>query len=95
MLTLDSCVAHQMNTHGSVLGKEAVVVLPEQGEIKVLNEVGARMWELIDGQRALRDIAAIIAAEYAVTLEIAQADTIEFVTEMIGKGILQEVSSLS
>ena len=35
---------------------QAVVVLPDEAEVNVLNEVGARVWELIDGVRSVESI---------------------------------------
>ena len=46
--------------------------------IYTLNETGARIWELIDGQHTLREIRDIIAQEYEVTPEEAEADLAEF-----------------
>ena len=46
--------------------------------IYTLNETGSRIWELIDGQHTLREIRDIIAQEYEVTPEEAEADLAEF-----------------
>ena len=35
---------------GRIVDREAVIVLPQKGKVKVLNEVGAAIWDLIDGQ---------------------------------------------
>jgi len=67
---------------------ETVLVLPERGQVKVLNEVGARVWALVDGSR---DIAAIIDAvcdEYEVERERAEADTLIFVADLEAKGLV-------
>ena len=50
---------------GRQLEGEAVVVLPEHGRVKVLNEVGARVWALADGSRTVAEIVEILAGEYA------------------------------
>lgn len=92
MITLDSHPAHQASTQGRLLDAEAVVVLPEKGEIKVLNEVGARIWALADGSRSVREIAILISTEYAVSSAEAEADTLAFVNDMIAKGIFQVIS---
>ncbi len=36
----------------------------EMGSIYILNEVGARIWELMDGKRALAEIMDVIRVEY-------------------------------
>jgi hypothetical protein len=47
--------------------------------IYTLNETGARIWGLIDGQRTLREIRDVIVQEYDVTPQQAEADVAEFV----------------
>lgn len=89
MLTIDSYPVHTEKTQGRLLENEAVVVLPEQGKIKVLNEVGARIWSLADGQRSVREIAAQISAEYNIPEADAETDALEFIGQMLVKGVLQ------
>jgi hypothetical protein len=48
--------------------------------IYTLNETGAHIWRLIDGQRTLRDIRDAIVQEYDVTPDQAEADLAEFVS---------------
>ena len=67
---------------------EAVLVLPEQGQVKVLNPVGASIWALADGSRTVREIAAALCAEYAVERAEAEADALAFVSRLEAKGIL-------
>lgn len=67
---------------------EAVLLLPEQGQVKVLNEVGARIWQLVDGSRSAVQIAAQISAEYDVSPAEAEADTLAFLQELAERGVL-------
>lgn len=67
---------------------EAVLVLPFSGQVKVLNEVAARIWQLADGRRSVRGIAAQISAEYQVTLEQAEVDTLAFIADLAKRGVL-------
>ncbi len=73
---------------GRKVSEEAVIVLADRGEVKVLNEVGGRIWALADGSRTIGEIAAIISKEYNVTDSIAQADTIEFIHLLVDKDVL-------
>jgi len=86
--TLDSYPAPNPNVRGRVIENEAVLVLPDRGQVKVLNQVGASIWQLADGTRTVREIAAVICAEYAVEQAEAEADTLAFVAELEGKGII-------
>ncbi len=89
MLTLDSYLVPKANIVGRVVDEnEAVLVLPEKGKIKVLNEVGASIWGMIDGTRNVRDIATLICAKYEVDQAGAEADTLDFVTELVQQDII-------
>lgn len=88
MLKLDTRPAPNPTVVGRVVEGEAVLVLPQQGEVKVLNEVGARIWELIDGSRTIREIVDIICDEYAVEEEQAESDTLAFIAELESKSII-------
>ncbi len=89
-LTLDSYPVVEKSVRGRQLDGEAVVVLPEQGEVKVLNEVGALIWSLADGRHSVRQIAAAVAEAYEVTLDEAAADTLEFLVELQRKKIIED-----
>jgi hypothetical protein len=73
---------------GRVIADEAVIVLPEQGQVKVLNEVGARVWELVNGQRTIGDIINIICQEYDVLPDQADVDIVEFFYQLEQKNII-------
>lgn len=65
-----------------MLPDEAVLVLPLQGKVEVLNAVGARIWQLLDGKRSLGEIAQILSMEYDVAAEQAQADAHQFLLHL-------------
>lgn len=89
MLTLDSFPQPAPGVVGRLVDDEAVLVLPERGQVKVVNQVGARIWELLDGRRSVREIAAQICAEYQVDLSQAEADTLEFLAALEARGAVQ------
>jgi hypothetical protein len=78
-----------VTARGRLLDQEAVIVLPDKGEVKVLNEVGARIWALADGSRSVREIAAEIARQYDVSAVQAEADTLEFLRELREKALIE------
>ncbi len=87
-LTLNSYPAPAEHVRGRRLEHEAVVVLPDKGEVKVLNEVGAQIWALADGSRSVREIIAALCTEYNVSPALAEADTLKFLTELQQKGLI-------
>lgn len=67
---------------------EAVIVLPESGQVGILNEVGTKVWELADGRRSLEEIVAAVVEEFEVTPEQARQDVDAFVRELVEKEML-------
>ncbi len=87
-LTLSSYPMPAEHVRGRCLEHEAVVVQPEKGEVKVLNEVGAQIWALADGSRSVRDIVAALCNTYDVPPAVAEADTLTFLAELQRKGLI-------
>ena len=87
MLTYQTIPTPKPDVIGQRMEDEAVIVTAASGTVKVLNDVGARIWELADGQRTISDIAVTIATEYEVGITQAQADTLAFVAELMRRGI--------
>jgi len=68
---------------------EATIVLPDGSYIQVLNETGSRIWDLLDGSRGVKAIAAVIAEEYDIAAEAAERDVREFVEELARHRMLE------
>ncbi len=88
MISLDTILSKNPNVVSRVIENEAVLLIPERGQVKVLNEVGSRILELVDGNRSIREISAIIYQEFEVDQVIAEQDTLEFITGILEKGIM-------
>ena len=73
-----------------VIDGEAMVVLPEKGEVKVLNNVGSRIWELMDGSATIEEISKIICMEYEVEEKNAISDVMDFLKELGDNGMLAQ-----
>jgi hypothetical protein len=68
-----------------------VVVLDLDGMVlRGLNRSGGRILRLIDGRATLAEIAAAIAAHYAIPAERALADLVAFAGSLLEKGVLEE-----
>jgi hypothetical protein len=88
MITLDMIPSPNPAVVSRVIKDEAVLVLPARGQVKVLNEVGARIWSLVDGKRTVGNIIATIEAEYAVSAEVALNDTSFFLDQLANREII-------
>ena len=75
-----------------IVDGEALIVLADLGQVNVLNPVGTRMWELMDGTRSVQQISDTICDEFDVAEDEAKRDLEEFVLQLIESNaiVLQE-----
>jgi hypothetical protein len=77
-------VAHEVQETGDV------VVFDEKGNrLLLLNDVGAAVWLLIDGQRSVRDIAAVIAETLPADAATVELDVRSFVESLLAAGVVE------
>jgi hypothetical protein len=88
MLSLNMIPLPNPEVVGRMIDNEAVLVLPGKGMIKVLNEVGGRIWTLIDGKQSVEAIAAKIHGEFKVSQSEAESDTLAFIQQLWDKEII-------
>jgi pyrroloquinoline quinone biosynthesis protein D len=82
------CPKHSEATASRIIDDEAVIVLPDEGTVEILNETGALIWQLSDGRRSVENIASLVASEFEVSDEEARSDVETFVNELVSKGIM-------
>ncbi|MEW6716776.1 MAG: PqqD family protein [Chloroflexota bacterium] len=87
-MTLESRPLCHPEVVGRVVEDEAVIVLPEKGQVKVLNAVGARIWSLLDGSRRVREVVEELCNEYDVTHAEMESDALAFLTELLEEGAI-------
>ena len=68
--------------------EELVLVLPQEGKVKVLNPVGAFVWKHIDGKRTLQSIADMLCREYEVSPSQAAQDVLDFAASLLERGLI-------
>jgi hypothetical protein len=57
--------------------------------IYTLNEVGATIWELIDGTTTVEEIVSAVTRGFEVDTEQARVDVLEFVTSLAQAGLIR------
>ncbi len=85
---LDAIPRRSQSVASRTLDGEAVLVHPERGKVTVLNGVGARLWELMDGQHTVAEIAQVVASEYEVSSVKAETDALAFCQDLAGRGLV-------
>lgn len=72
----------------TTLGDEAVILGGDAGQYFGLNQVGARIWELVQQPVRVAAICATVCDEYEVTAEQCERDVLELLNELHAKGLL-------
>ena len=69
-----------------------VLLSVDRGQYYSLEDVGTRAWELCDGSRTVGEMAALLAAEYAVAEHTVSADLVELLTELANEDLVEAVT---
>ncbi len=96
-LTLNTIVQKDSSIVSRRIADEVILVpiRHKVGEIDclyALNEVGARIWELIDGDRSLKELRNAIVEEFEVSETEAQEDLTVLIEQLKEIGAIQEVA---
>lgn len=70
---------------------ELFIVDPKAREMHQLNQVGAKIWDLLARPRSIQELADAIADEYDVALSTAQGDVVGFLEEMLGRKLVKVI----
>ncbi len=77
------------------IGDEVVVIKDDGLATHVLNKTAAFIWELLDGQREIDNIAATLCERFDVPLEEARADVRETIEKLTLVGIVNQPDETS
>ena len=73
---------------------QAVIALSDQAQIMILNEVGTRVWNLIDGRRNFEELVALVTGqivdsnEYEAVPSDLSADIEQFLEDIAARGMI-------
>jgi hypothetical protein len=81
-------VVTQEMPSAEALKSEAVLILPRQAQIKVLNEVAAFVWKRLDGKRSVEELISLVTEEYDVSGETARRDVTAFLESLAERGMI-------
>jgi hypothetical protein len=87
MVNLKSVPSRSSSVVTRKTGSEYVLVpvtnnIADMNSVYTLNEPGAFLWELIDGENNIEDMIEALIREYDIDEETATADVFEFINEM-------------
>lgn len=87
MKGLQSILSHSPSIVTRKTGNEYVLVpvtnnIADMNSVYTLNETGAFIWELIDGEKTIGDIIEAMTSEYDISTEEAEKDVFEFIENL-------------
>jgi hypothetical protein len=85
---VSSIVAVSSNQVSTTLGNEAVILGADAGQYFGLNEVGARIWELVQQPVRVSAICEAVCAEYEVAPDECERDVVALLNELSRNGLL-------
>jgi hypothetical protein len=96
--TLSCIYQHDPSIVSRLIAGETILVpirrnVGDLESIYTLNETGARVWGLIDGQRSLAEVIQQIVFEFDIDEVQASDDVIELTENLIGVGALITINS--
>ena len=71
-----------------VVADEALLINLASGDYYSLDSVGTKVWESIDGQRTIEDLANLICEEYNADKGQVVADVLRLVEHLADEGLL-------
>jgi hypothetical protein len=69
--------------------REVVILSSDNKRMHVLNDVGSRIWTLLDGEHRKEDILRVIFHEYEATENEMETDISEYLSELRQLNLLE------
>ena len=73
----------------SDLGGESVILHMKTGVYHGLNEVGARVWDLIEKPKTVKEIKQVLLEEYEVEADVCTDDLFSLLNELKTAGLIK------
>ena len=95
MNTLETCFVKEKDLVTRDIAGESIIV-PIKGHVGdlegvfTLNEVGAVIWRLMDGQKTVRQLMEAVRDEYEVEAEVAEKDVADFLRCLEDAGLISQ-----
>ena len=93
-ITLDTICAPSEDVVAREIEGEIIIVPLVAGigdaddELYTLNETGRAIWQQLDGQRTMGEVAAALMQDFEASQAELEADVLGFADEMVRRGIL-------
>ncbi len=83
-----SIIQHADNVISRVIEDETILVMAQQGQVKVVNEIGGLIWQLSEQRISVSEIVEAIVSEYRVEYQVAMKDAQDYIHVLVDLGAL-------
>ncbi len=73
-----------------IVENEAVILNLDNGMYYSLNEIGTRVWQMVDTGKSSADIVKTLLQEYSVKPEILEKDVEAIITELLQEKLIKK-----
>ncbi|MBL6938498.1 MAG: PqqD family protein [Alphaproteobacteria bacterium] len=87
-VTLDTMLRRDAGIYYAAIGSEGVMLNVNAGLYHGLNDVGVRIWELLETPQTAAQIRDRLVDEFEVERQVCQAAVLDFVGELLERGII-------
>lgn len=88
-INLTSTVVAVADQLWTKLDNEAVLLDQKRGTYYGLNEVGARIWELLERPRRVEEIRDVLVGEYEVEVDRCNGDLMALLQNLLNRGLIE------
>ena len=89
MISMNTVVVVGEQQVSSDLGGEVAILNLKNGVYYGLDEIGARIWQLIQAPRPLAHVRDVILEEYDVEPGRCESDLVALLTELLNEGLVE------
>ena len=93
----DSILSERLRRQEAVITQDVegqtILLRVDDGGYYAIDEVGAAIWELCDGQRPIGEIVTTLSAEFDAPEATIRADVLEFVQDLRRERLLVDVGA--
>ena len=91
-LTLDHVVAQGDGQVSTVVDDKAVLMSIDHGKYYNMDDIGTRIWVLIENPTSIRTVCDQLVKEFAVNREICEADVLELLEGLLQNDLIRVVA---
>ena len=88
-IDLDTVVFQRGDLYSGELDGEMVMMSVEHGKYYGLDEIGSRIWKLIEQPRSVSEICELLVAEFQVEREKCRQDVLDFLNKLAREDLVK------